>query len=549
MHRAGPAVFVASLLLQIGVCLVIGRTFIASGMQDANIYLEAAHNLLHEHRYLSHFSSLYPPAYSWLIAPTTALHEPGQLFGAIYALNTIVCALAALALLPLLRDTAGRNGAWLCLALLLWLPSLWTHHLVPQSENLYSACLLALAGVLYVALRGGRIWAWLGAGALLGLAFATRRFAMVPMLAVALTLLVVEFHGQVRIRRLAARSLLLATGALAGLSVEWFYVLAHGELVSPYKSGGAGHVELLLSAFTSWDRALYLLQSLVRQAVYLHLAALAAAVPLTWWCVSSLRRRDEADRPLLGIGAFAVLTAAGTVVVTAAHMMSTFDWKQPYHLYSRYLDPVVPALLVAALAIGGRRTAIRSWPAICVATAGCLAAIPIWKMRGPRLTYFAEALKPDHPNLASVAVVLAAVAAGLVALLLVRSGHYRRWAPLLGVVALGLPLTLPFALNELQQERMRTVHLHPLLDAPVFAERPDAALGFLDVPRITRTRRNAVFMFHTANPWAFVGPEEVETFFDEHPDGLLIAPRREHLELPRLHTSGMWTLYASPPDG
>ena len=549
MHRAGPAVFVASLLLQIGVCLVIGRTFIASGMQDANIYLEAAHNLLHEHRYISHFSSLYPPGYSWLIAPATALTDPGQLFGAIYTLNTVVCALAALALLPLLRDTAGRNGAWICLALLLWLPSLWTHHLIPQSENLYAACLLALAGTLYVALRDGRAWAWLGAGALLGLAFATRRFAVVPMLAVALMLFTVEYHGRFSPRRLTTRSLFLVLGGLAGLSVEWFYVGAHGEMVSPYKSGGAGHVDLLLSAFTSGDSALYLLRSLLRQAVYLHLAALAAAVPLTWWSVVALRRREDADRPLVGLAAFALLTAAGTVVVTSAHMMSTFDWKQPYHLYSRYLDPVVPAIVVAAAAIGGRRNAIRSWPAVCLFTAACLAAIPIWKMRGPRLAYFAEALKTDHPNLASVAVVLAAVTAGLLALLLLRNGHYRRWAPLLAVVALSLPLTLPFALNELQQERMRSSYQHPLFDAPAFTQRPDATLGFLDEPRITRTRRNAVFMFHTANPWVFVDPVEVETFFDEHPDGLLIAPRRERLDFPLLHTTGKWALYASSPHG
>jgi len=542
-------VFVGSLLVQITVCVAIGRTFIVSGMQDANIYLEAAFNLLHEHRYLSHFSSLYPPAYSWLIAPTTALSDPAQLFPAIYALNAVVCALAALTLLPLLRDAAGRAGAWHCLALLLWLPSLWTHHLIPQSENLYAACLLALTGVLYVAIRDGRAWTWIAAGALLGLAFATRRFAMVPILATALTLCLVELHGRIRARRLATHALLLFAGALAGFSVEWFYVASHGGMVSPYKSGGAGHVELLLSAFTAGDSALYLVRSLLRQATYLHLAGLAAAVPLLGWAAAALRRRDEADRPLLGLAAFALLTTAGTVVVTAAHMMSTFDFKQPYDLYSRYLDPVVPPLLVAAVAIGGRSAAIRSWPWAGIATAACLTAIPIWKMRGPRLAYFAEALKDTHPGLASVAIVLAAVAAGLAALVLLRRGRYQGWAPLAVAVAMGLPLTLPFALNERQQQRLQDVYLHPLLDAPDLVEHPDATLGFLDVPRVTRTRRNAVFMFHTPHPWAFVTPDEVETFFDEHPDARLIAPRRERLDLPCVHTSGKWTLHTAPPDG
>jgi len=542
-------IFATSLLLQIAICVALGRTFIASGMQDANIYLEAAHNLLHEHRYLSHLSSLYPPAYSWLIAPTTALNEPRLLFAAIYALNAVVAALATLPLLPLLRDTVGRDRAWPCLALLLWLPSLWTHHLVPQSENLYGACLMALTGTLYLALRDGRAAIWIGAGALLGLAFATRRFAVVPMLAVALTVITVELHGRFRVRRLAVRGAILGIGALAGLSVEWFYVLSHGELVSPYKTGGAGHVELLLSAFEAGDRALYLVRSLIKQAVYLHLAALAAAVPLVWWSAAALRRRESADGPLLGLAAFALLTAAGTVVVTAAHMMSTFDWKQPYDLYSRYLDPVAPPLLVVAVAIGARRATARAWPLTAVATAACLAAIPIWKMRGPRLTYFAEALKPDHPGLASVAVVLAAVAAGLVAVLLLRRGLYGRGTPLLAAVVLSVPLVVPFAANELQQERLRSVYLHTLFDAPEFAERPDAALGFLDVPELTRTRRNAVFMFHTANPWFFVDPDGVERFFDEHPDGLLIAPRRLRLDYPVHHTTSRWALYAAPPNG
>ena len=551
MERLAPGVFVLSLAAQCVTVAAIGRTYVLSGMQDASIYLEAAHNLWVEGQYVSHLSSLYPPGYSVLIAPTMALHDPARLFAAIYVVNTLVCGGAALMAWPMLRDAVGRRGAWIALALLIWLPSLWTHHLVPQSENLYSAGLLALTGTLYLAFRDERAWAWLLTGALLGLCFATRRFTLVPMVAVALTLGAAEVGTETarfQPRRLARRSMLIAAGALVGFAPEWPYLVAHGGLVSPYKSGGAGHVSLLLSALESPRHALFFAQTLVRQLTYLHLAALGAGVVL---CCRALRgwRAGEAtpgDRAHTAVMTFGLLTAVGTVVLTAAHMMSTFDWKQPVHLYSRYLDPVAaPMMLVAVAGIRpGRRL---PWVPMIGATALCAAAIPIWKLRGPRLTYFVEALKPDHADLASVAAILAAVAAGLLATLLMRRSAYHGVAPLLAAALVGGVLTVPFVLNELEQERLRQVNQHPIFDAPAFAERPDATLGFLDVPRITRTRRNAVFMFRTPNPWAFVEPDQVDAFFSDHPDGLLIGPRRGPIDAPRLHRTGKWVLYGLAP--
>jgi len=528
----------------------VGRTALRSGWQDANIYLEAAHNLWFEGRYLSHLSSLYPPGYSGAIAPLMALEDPALLFPAIHLLNVALGAAACLCLLPLLTATLGRSRAWAAAALLLWLPSSWTHHLVPQSENLYGACLLAMVGALYVALRRDRAWTWLACGAALGLALATRRFALVPAIALGLVLPAAELLETIpRPGRLARRAGLLAAGALLGFTPEWAYVVTEGHLVSPYKSGAAGHANLMASAFTAPGRALYMAHTFARQLAYLHLAAAGALAVTLGWFAAGLRHDRErlrADPALTGAALFALLTAAGTVVLTAAHMMSTYTFDEPYHLYSRYLDPCVAPLLVTAacLAVPGRRAV----PWLLAGSALCLAAAPMWRFRGPRLAFFAEALKDDHPGLAMIAVVAAAVAAGLLAVLLARRERLAGLAWLGGAVVLGALLCVPMLLNERLQRRLQDVHRHAIFDAPAFQQRPDATMGFLDVPRLTRSRRNAEVLFRTSHPWRFVPEDGADVFFAEHPDGLLLAPRRHRVDGARLHRAGRWTLYGSGDD-
>ncbi len=564
-RHLAPAAFVLSAGVQVALIWAVGRTYLPSHLQDANVYLEAAHNLWHQGRVHSYLSRVYPPAYSLCIAPATALSGRAAMFRAIDLVNVALAALSALALLPMLRDAMGRVRAWLVLAVLLWLPSLWLHHLVPQSENLYGAIALAVTGLVYTAARSGSLRAWLAVGALVGLAMATRRFGVVLAAAAVATTIAATLGREGRPRSgrgAAARATALALGALAlgalvGFAPEWPYVVHHGHVVSSYRSGAGGHAAWALSAFDSPRHLLYLARTLMRQVTYLQLATLGGITVALWSLLRSrgaAKRGDPERRAARAAALVALLAAGGTVLLTAAHMMGGYP-DRPYDLYSRYLDPAAAPLLAVAAVVCARldRADAAAWRSLSRwLWAGALTvplALPIVAMRGPRLVHFATVLQPWSPAFASCSVVLASAAALAGAALMVR--HRRFAAPLVLAVAVASLdlLGAPFVMEHHLQERLRANRLPELLEAPALAGDPPVTLGVVADIEHLGARGAYRFLFKTDHPLEWVEPGREDAFFAAHPDGVLLAHRRSRVGYPIAARDGVWRLHVRQVPG
>ena len=401
---------------------------------------------------------------------------------------------------------------------------------------------------------------WLALGLLCGLAVSTRRMALVLPLTLGL-LLVHDLVAALRegTRLPWRRSLALAVGFACGLVPEWIGVALHGDALQPYgESSALSH----LKASGGGLRFLVTLQTAGRHIAYLCAVTLGMPMMLALVAVDPGLRRREA-RPLARTLGFVGYAGLGVVTLTSLHIVRyTFKvgFDRGWHLYPRYVDPLDLALVAVGIAAAAwvlsrghladsdaRQRLLALVPWLIVAVAVTLAAGPLLRSRGGRLPSMkileGIGLGPVAPWVFAAFGVLVL---GL-ALWLWRGGRTA------GVATVILAATLSWC-----------VSAHSVYFRVLAPSQRDPAPAILRTPALEADPRAPVAVvvgrvgaysrqyyepaFRSDHPVWFVRGDEVESWVDEHPEGLVLVLRGDPAPpLRRVARAGGWRAYASPP--
>ncbi|MBN96141.1 MAG: hypothetical protein CL928_19040 [Deltaproteobacteria bacterium] len=562
-----PLVFVATVGLHCWFLTHLGRPSPGNTHADTNVYLELAQNLFRDGSYGTRVSVTYPPGYPMFLAPMFGIADNTARFSTIYMMHGVVMALCSLALLPLLRDSLGRTKGWLALALLQCLGALLYHGYVTQTEGLFLSLLMAAGGFAWMAWSrpGGR--AWIGLGLFCGLAVCTKRTGLVLPVALALlmahdTIAALREKSRLPLRRV----LLIALGFLLGLLPELFATYLHEGYISPYSGGrtgpARGHLRAGLIALDSLDNLKLFVQVAVRHVAYLNITTFSGLIVISavLWGRGS-QPQPQLPRPLSRFLGFVGYTSLGLVAMTTLHI-ARYRYGRPHRpgwdIYARYVDPVEPLLVVAAV-VGAtwwlRNHHETGWPRIkrvlpWVLINGLFLALsgPIHRPRSARVPHLSTL--HDYGFSSEVAPWVVPIFGGLVLTLWVLVWARLR-AGTLTLVALAVVVSQLMSMhspvsritNAWSEDRAPDVlKLKPL------REEPDAPLAVLVRKVGKKSRRYYLPAFRSNHEVFFLHSErELAAWMEENPRGFALTRRKDpKLKWRQVAKTAKWRVYKRP---
>jgi hypothetical protein len=512
--------------------------------QDVNVYLEQAMNLWRDGVFDTYVTTRqYPYGYPLVLAPTFALASNAARFVTTYSLHVLLFALASLTLLPMLRESLGRNSAWLavCAAQFLFGATSFSLHL--QSEALFTAVLVAVFGVCWWAFHRPSGRRFLLLGFLAGYCATTRRIGVVVPVAL---LMVLAADLWTVPRELRRKQLKCGAWGLVGIGIGFFpdylALFFREDALRSYPNYAATYAETGVRSVVSLSRAWITLQTLARQFAYLALITFAAPAVLCAFLLS----RGEACRspealPLRRTAALLGLVALGTATLSTLHIVRHVFNKSlasGYSVYPRYLDTLELPLIAVAVAAGvwmkrdpsGSGDRWRSVP-LCLAATALLGALagPWYRTRAGRLPSAAVLEMWGLGPISVSFLALALLAVTLLALAWWRSGRYGTVGTVLVAVLLSWTLSLAtpiaWATRGFQGHPPARILSHEQVNAV-----PDAPLC---VPVGRRgSRRYYELAFRSDHPVFFVRPAHVLRCAKQHPDGWVIARKRDRWRPP-----------------
>jgi len=540
--------------------LLLAYPFPQGKYADEHVYLEMADNLWHEHAYGSRVSGSYPPGYPMLIAPAFAIDRNAPRYTAIRVVHVGVFAAASLTLLPAFGHWFGRRRRWLLLGGLQLLGGVVHYGKTTQTEPLFTALLVAVLGLAWSAWHRPSAGRWVAVGAMCGLAVATRRTALVLPVSFAL-LAAVDVVGGWRKGRSPNPTSALGwlVGFAVGLVPEMIAMGMSEGAIDPYKGKTAGsHLQAGTAAFESRANLWLATQTTAR-----HLAWLAwstAGAPLL--LVGALCRRDRPPRADARSAALVLLVGLGLTAMTVLHMIR-YRFGRPevegWDLYPRYVDPVEPLLVAAALIICGWliREGVRfgAGRALALGAAGwALLAVAgkFERTRGgrlPRLELRAELPLPDALVPWLFLLVGAVVLGGwtlLAARDRLRVGHV-----LLGAIAISWLVSAHHPW--LRVTDPKELDPPPVLELHALVQSPSAPLAVVVVQetgwqRRKYKRRYYAPAFKSDHRVHFIKRGEELAWVREHPTGFVITLARDPQPrtLHRRGRGGRWIVWEAP---
>jgi len=536
--------FAVSVLLHLGLVLSVSVLQPAGTNQDVNVYLEQAMNLWREGLFDTYVTTRqYPYGYPLVLAPTFALASNAARFVTTYSMHVLLFALASLTLLPMLRASLGRNSAWLAVSAAQFLFGATSFSLSAQSEALFNPLIVAVTGVCWWAFHKPSGRRFLLLGFLAAYCAATRRIGVVVPIAL---LMVLAYDLWTVPRELRRAQLKCGLWALVGIGIGFFpdYLALwfRGDALRSYPDYVDSYTETGIRSIVSLSHGWITLQTTARQLAYLALMTFAApAVLLAFLASRSETCRSRELLPLRRTAVLVGLIALGTAALTTLHIVRHVFNKSlasGYSVYPRYLDTLELPLIAVAVAAavwlkrdssgsGGRWRSVLPWFAAMVLL-GALAG-PWYRTRVGRLPSAAalEQWGLGPISLSFLALILLVVT--LLALGWWRSGRYGTAATVVVAVLFSWGLSLYTPISWVT----RGFHGHPparILSHERVNAVPDAPLC---VPVGHRgSRMYYDLAFRSNHPVFFVRPAHVLRCAKQHPDGWVIAAKRDRWRPP-----------------
>ena len=322
-------------------------------LPDEVSYLEQAHAVAVEGKVFSY--GLYgggQPGWPVVLAPVVrALGDrPDVAYTAGVMLSSLIGTLIVFPLFALARRGLSRGEAVATAALACILPGSCLYGWTVLTEPLYTLVVACAAAWLVRALDAGRTGDFAGAGLLAGFSYWVRPFGMAAIMA---CLAGVVVWGVVKRRWRGPLASLLTSVGVLGAGLAWKATTGPASLTNYGAASEQGMIDRALIFLSEWRGWVNLAASVGRDLAYLFVASFGVLFSLALAGagrgILGFRRLAPREKGILIAGlAFFILT----VGLTAVARLGTSDLKsiaQLERMYGRYVEPLLPLIVVAGI--------------------------------------------------------------------------------------------------------------------------------------------------------------------------------------------------------